>query len=245
MKFTGHERDMGVAGSAADDLDYMHARFYNPQVGRFVAFDPVGGNEQRPQSWNRYAYVLGGSLVLTDPFGLLPHPDCPDPCDDITVTGKDPYKAFDTAGFLRFLWLGPNRGNQPVERVVENLHYSFQEQFEFNAVEGNYLAAFLDHAGYDFFLPRSEEELGVALGMTILPGGRLGKLARRALGSSGRQANTLLVRLATRAGLEVRTGGKHLRVVDKTGNLVTTIPHSPHGSGTIRDIINKILAAAE
>ena len=41
MKFTGHERDLGVTTSAADDLDYMHARFYNPQVGRFLSTDPA------------------------------------------------------------------------------------------------------------------------------------------------------------------------------------------------------------
>lgn len=49
----------------------MHARFYNPQLGRFLSFDPVGGNPRIPQSWNRSSYVLGNPVVLIDPKGEL------------------------------------------------------------------------------------------------------------------------------------------------------------------------------
>ncbi len=70
MKFTGHERDLGIATSVADDLDYMHARFYNPQNGRFNSFDPIGGNPRVPQSWNRYSYVLGNPMKFIDPTGM-------------------------------------------------------------------------------------------------------------------------------------------------------------------------------
>ncbi|QQR72311.1 MAG: hypothetical protein IPJ17_12345 [Holophagales bacterium] len=39
-KFTGHQRDtLGTAG-VADDIDYMHARFYSPLLGRFFSVDP-------------------------------------------------------------------------------------------------------------------------------------------------------------------------------------------------------------
>ena len=69
LKFTGHERDLGVLTSAADDLDYMHARYYNPQVGRFLSVDPVLGKPEIPQSWNRYAYVLNNPLKYVDPTG--------------------------------------------------------------------------------------------------------------------------------------------------------------------------------
>ena len=73
-QFTGHERDLNSMGGAnpfADDLDYMHARYYNAQVGRFTSFDPVGGNPGAPQSWNRYSYVMGNPLKYTDPAGLF------------------------------------------------------------------------------------------------------------------------------------------------------------------------------
>jgi RHS repeat-associated protein len=73
MKFTGHERDLGVKTSAADDVDYMHARYYNPQVGRFLRVDPVlsSFDPRKPQSANRYAYVLNNPLVFIDPSGEL------------------------------------------------------------------------------------------------------------------------------------------------------------------------------
>jgi RHS repeat-associated protein len=72
MKFTGHERDLGVAGNAADDLDYMHARLHNPQTGRFLSVDPVLNLKRAlksPQNWNRYAYALGNPLKYVDPTG--------------------------------------------------------------------------------------------------------------------------------------------------------------------------------
>ncbi len=70
MKFTGHERDLGIATSAADDVDYMFARYYLPRIGRFTRPDPVEGNPWFPQTWNRYAYVAGNPLNFIDPYGL-------------------------------------------------------------------------------------------------------------------------------------------------------------------------------
>ena len=72
MKFTGHERDLGITTSTADDLDYMHARFYNMQIGRFTSFDPGPPLPDRPLSWNRYAYVIGCPIKLKDSDGRLP-----------------------------------------------------------------------------------------------------------------------------------------------------------------------------
>jgi RHS repeat-associated protein len=74
MKFTGHERDLGNPSSAADDLDYMHARFYNPQLGRFLSVDPSKQSWRPavPQSWNRYAYALSSPTKYIDPNGQLP-----------------------------------------------------------------------------------------------------------------------------------------------------------------------------
>jgi RHS repeat-associated protein len=69
MKFTGHERDFNSPGGTGDDLDYMHARFYNPLLGRFLSTDLVLGRLGQPQSWNRYAYVRNNPLLLVDPDG--------------------------------------------------------------------------------------------------------------------------------------------------------------------------------
>jgi RHS repeat-associated protein len=71
LKFTGHERDSG--GSTGIDLDYMHARYYNPMAGRFLSIDPTWGSADLriPQSWNRYSYVRNSPINNADPDGRI------------------------------------------------------------------------------------------------------------------------------------------------------------------------------
>jgi RHS repeat-associated protein len=55
-----------------DYLDHMHARMYDPGMGRFLSVDPVlhlGFALRNPQSWNRHTYVLNNPLRFTDPTG--------------------------------------------------------------------------------------------------------------------------------------------------------------------------------
>jgi RHS repeat-associated protein len=89
IKFTGHERDLFDLAGPQDDMDYMHARHYNPLTGRFLSPDPLNGVEHRPQSWNRYAYVVGNPVRFVDPIGLF---DCSaGVCqDEVTVTALAP-----------------------------------------------------------------------------------------------------------------------------------------------------------
>jgi RHS repeat-associated protein len=68
IKFTGHERDYAGAGDG-NDLDYMHARYYGPMHGRFLSMDPGGYYSERPQTWNRYAYVENNPVESGDPDG--------------------------------------------------------------------------------------------------------------------------------------------------------------------------------
>jgi RHS repeat-associated protein len=67
LKFTGHERD-------DSGLDYMHARYYGAGVGRFVSVDPTWSSADlgKPQSWNRYAYVVNNPVNMTDRDGKCP-----------------------------------------------------------------------------------------------------------------------------------------------------------------------------
>ncbi len=69
MKFTGHEREeQHVNGK---DLDYMHARYMAPYVGRFLTADPSSALPavRLPQSLNRFTYALDNPLKLLDPNG--------------------------------------------------------------------------------------------------------------------------------------------------------------------------------
>jgi RHS repeat-associated protein len=50
-------------------LDFMHARYDMATLGRFLSIDPVIGNRDQPQSWNRYAYVQNNPINRTDPTG--------------------------------------------------------------------------------------------------------------------------------------------------------------------------------
>ena len=66
MQFAGHERDYtaSIDSSIHDYLDYMHARFYNPPLGRFLSVDPTlaSADPKVPQTWNRYAYVRNNPI---------------------------------------------------------------------------------------------------------------------------------------------------------------------------------------
>lgn len=70
LQYTGHERDTWETSGFTDDLDYMHSRSYNPTIGRFLQVDRFSGWQRLPQSLNRYSYVLGNPITLTDPFGF-------------------------------------------------------------------------------------------------------------------------------------------------------------------------------
>jgi RHS repeat-associated protein len=71
LHFTGHERDYesGTAAPNTDYLDYMHARYYSSNLGRFLSVDPVLGKPAQPQWWNRYSYVMNNPVNRTDPDG--------------------------------------------------------------------------------------------------------------------------------------------------------------------------------
>ena len=54
-------------------LIYMNARYYLPEIGRFVSADTIVPEPQNPQSYNRYSYVLNNPVSFTDPTG---HREC-------------------------------------------------------------------------------------------------------------------------------------------------------------------------
>jgi len=58
--------------AANASVDYMHARYYNGNFGRFLEVDPLLAMESspsEPQRWNRYTYVINNPLKYTDPTG--------------------------------------------------------------------------------------------------------------------------------------------------------------------------------
>lgn len=63
-QFTGAEVD------SATGLYHMGARFYDPQIGRWLSEDPASGPIFDPASLNFYSYVYNNPLVFVDPTGL-------------------------------------------------------------------------------------------------------------------------------------------------------------------------------
>jgi RHS repeat-associated protein len=61
----------GYAGHDTDPsgLVYMQARFYDPQLGRFLSTDPVDPDSMTGGNFNRYAYVEDNPYSKYDPSG--------------------------------------------------------------------------------------------------------------------------------------------------------------------------------
>ena len=69
---------IGFGGHRVDSetgLIYMHARYYDPAIGRFISADTIVPDPFNPQALNRYSYVYNNPLNLTDPTGHLPSDD--------------------------------------------------------------------------------------------------------------------------------------------------------------------------
>lgn len=99
LRFTGHERDSDLNNETSGALDYMHARYYSSNLGRFLSVDPGPESAylEMPQSWNRYSYALNNPIRFIDPTGrevtCVPNPKEGEPpiCGEtIDVEGDEP-----------------------------------------------------------------------------------------------------------------------------------------------------------
>ncbi|MBI5225013.1 RHS repeat-associated core domain-containing protein [Candidatus Micrarchaeota archaeon] len=71
-KATGSGNDYKYTGKEFDDesgLYYYGARYYDPDLGRFVSADALQGNLGDPLSLNRYVYVKNNPVKFVDPNG--------------------------------------------------------------------------------------------------------------------------------------------------------------------------------
>ena len=81
-EFTGQRLD-------STGLYYYNARYYDPQIGRFISADTVVQNPANPQTLNRYSYCINNPLKYIDPSG---HDQV------ITTIGDDVYEIRDGNG---------------------------------------------------------------------------------------------------------------------------------------------------
>ncbi len=103
-KFATYQRE-------ASGLDYALNRYYSSVYGRFLSSDPyrASGGPSDPGSWNRYAYVQGDPVNLTDHRGLVIDDGCLINVCQIDFNGNDLDQlgigggggaCFDSLGFL-------------------------------------------------------------------------------------------------------------------------------------------------
>ena len=63
-KFTGQRLD-------ESGLYYYNARYYDPQIGRFISADTIVPGASNPQAFNHYSYASNNPLRYMDPSGHL------------------------------------------------------------------------------------------------------------------------------------------------------------------------------
>jgi len=61
--YTGHVHDR------ASGLTYMGARYYDPEIGRFLSMDPVDAKPEETKTFNRYTYANNSPYNNIDPDG--------------------------------------------------------------------------------------------------------------------------------------------------------------------------------
>jgi RHS repeat-associated protein len=52
-------------------MQYLRARWYSPDTGRLMSFDPYAGNMQDPLSLHKYLYTHANPIMGVDPTGLF------------------------------------------------------------------------------------------------------------------------------------------------------------------------------
>jgi len=105
-KFTGHERDR----EAGLEIDFMNARTYDSEIGRFLQRDPHAANYP---GISPYVYVANNPLIFIDPDGR-----------DIRITRNDEDKTILVEGnfYYNSSQLDPGGNFGSVEALISNLN---------------------------------------------------------------------------------------------------------------------------
>jgi large repetitive protein len=125
--FAGQRRDFETG------LDYLRARYMNPEWGRFISQDAFPPQIQRLVSMNGYAYADGNPISFTDPSGFSPV------AEQITVQGivKGLLKSTGTIKSLRAARQRAEIAQQLVFLVSAGIHaaafYMFDSVYGKNA----------------------------------------------------------------------------------------------------------------
>ena len=140
QSFGGSPTILGYAGEYGDasGLTYLRSRWYDPQVGRFLTSDALGGSPELPATLNRYAYGEGNPITRTDPTGHCTGGDnviycierwipmsfaCPVATPDLCGTGDDRWWPLPYAGSYRERILIEGDGHISSDAGVSEIYY--------------------------------------------------------------------------------------------------------------------------
>jgi RHS repeat-associated protein len=84
----------GESYGDSTELLYLRSRFYASGTGRFLTRDTWGGDYDRPLSFNRWMYVEGNPVNLTDPSGYTSSDSLAASCAAITSLEKYTFLKF-------------------------------------------------------------------------------------------------------------------------------------------------------
>jgi RHS repeat-associated protein len=119
-------------------LKYIRARYYAPEIGRFISKDLLMGNGRDGQSLNKYVYALNNPILLIDPEGLFAWQTFKHGIKDVGMSfwygfGKVSYYAV-TLRFGEVLEAG-NISSQYAGAAGENIARAFQNESPISANE--------------------------------------------------------------------------------------------------------------
>lgn len=148
FSFTGYQYDQTTG------LMYANARYYMPQVGRFISEDSYKGNIADPGSLNRYVYCNSNPLVYIDPSGHMQiegagfgySSDCYDNGSDNQGTGIDV-----TRVLAKWLIGNPINAYATQQGWFKDLFYAAGFVMDDDGVYHARQDALQQYGGYNFF----------------------------------------------------------------------------------------------
>ena len=136
----------GRDGVVTDDngLIYMRARYYSPEMKRFINADIIPGKLSNAITLNRFAYANGNPVSFVDPFGLSA--DSKWNADDIKYTWEE--LGFEYDGSMRdFRRLEQGLAPYAYEQWLKT-GYGYSDDPYWDAILGNHDAFYV--ADYDY-----------------------------------------------------------------------------------------------
>src|SRR3989344_3957748 len=112
--FNSQRKYIGETFDQDTGLNYLNARYYNSNIGRFISQDPMFWSLPSellsdPQQLNSYSYVRNNPIVGSDPSGLIPEPgEAAVMANQIYQDGHEGDNLIGGWGFNSFLPAGDN-----------------------------------------------------------------------------------------------------------------------------------------